>query len=84
MLFLEAVHKLERIPFRINEELLDIVIELDKNPDTRIIHSTPPDDVLEARQQKLAELYDQYDMDTVNAKWQAHPSKQNRRNRHNG
>jgi len=73
--FLEAVHKLERIPFRINEELLDIVIELDKNPDTRIIHSTPPDDVLQARQQKLAELYDQYDMDTVNAKWQEHPSK---------
>ena len=69
------MHKLERIPFRINEELLDIVIELDKNPDTRIIHSTPPDDVLQARQQKLAELYDQYDMDTVNAKWQEHPSK---------
>ena len=73
--FLEAVHKLERIPFRINEELLDLVIELDKNPDTRIIHGEPPDDVLEERQQKLAELYDQYDMDTVNAKWQAHPSK---------
>ena len=73
--FLDAVHKLERIPFRVNEELLDLVIELDKNPDTRIIHGAPPDDVLEERQQKLAELYDQYDMDTVNAKWQAHPSK---------
>jgi hypothetical protein len=73
--FLEAVHKLERISFRINEELLDLVIELDKNPDTRIIHGEPPDAVLAARQKKLAELYDQYDMDTVNTKWQAHPSK---------
>ena len=71
--FLEAVHKLERIPFRINEELLDLVIELDKNSDSRIIHSTPPDDVLEECEQKLAELYDQFDMDSVNAKWQAHP-----------
>jgi len=73
--FLEAVHKLERISFRINEELFDLVIELDKNPDTRIIHGEPPDAVLAARQKKLAELYDQYDMDTVNAKWQEDPSK---------
>jgi hypothetical protein len=73
--FLEAIHRLENIPFRINEELLDLVIALDKNPDTRIIHGVPPDDVLAAREKKLAELYDQFDMDTVNAKWQTHPSK---------
>jgi len=73
--FLDAVHKLERVPFRINEELLDIVIKLDKNPETRIIHGEPPDDVLKARTKKLAELYEQYDMDTVNKKWQAHPSR---------
>jgi len=73
--FLEAIHRLESIPFRINEELLNLAIELDKHPDTRIIHDTPPDDLLEARKKKLVELYDQFDMDTVNAKWQAHPSK---------
>ena len=48
--FLDAVHKLESIPFRINEELLDLVIELDGNLETRIIHGEPPADVLEARQ----------------------------------
>ena len=72
---LEAVHKLESIPFRINEELLDLVISLDGNLETRIIHGEPPADVLEARQKKLSELYDQYDMDTVNAKWKEHSSK---------
>ena len=40
--WVQAVHRLENIPFRINRELLDIVIELDKNPDTRIIPYLPP------------------------------------------
>ena len=40
--WLDAVHRLEGIPFRINKELLRRVKETDKNPDTRIIPYLPP------------------------------------------
>ena len=35
--WLHAVHKLEAIPYRINKEMLDLVIQLDKYPLTRIV-----------------------------------------------
>ena len=38
--WLEAVHALESVPFRINEEFLDLVIQLDKKEKTRIIPKT--------------------------------------------
>ena len=38
--WLEAVHTLERVPFRVNEEFLDLVIQLDKKEQTRIIPKT--------------------------------------------
>lgn len=41
--WLEAVHALESVPFRINEEFLDLVKQLDANPETRIVHPIPPE-----------------------------------------
>ena len=38
--WLEAVHALESVPFRINGEFLDLVIQLDKKEKTRIIPKT--------------------------------------------
>ena len=38
--WLEAVHALESVPFGINEEFLDLVIQLDKKEQTRIIPKT--------------------------------------------
>jgi hypothetical protein len=35
--WLYAVHKLEKIPYRINKEMLDLVIKLDKSASTRIV-----------------------------------------------
>ena len=40
LMWLEAVHALESVPFRINEEFLDLVIQLDKRAKTRIIPKT--------------------------------------------
>ena len=40
LMWLEAVHALESVPFRINEEFLDLVIQLDKKEQTRIIPKT--------------------------------------------
>ena len=40
--WVQAVHRLESIPFRINKALLRIVINLDTNPETRIIPYLPP------------------------------------------
>jgi DNA-directed RNA polymerase len=40
LMWLEAVHALESVPFRINEEVLDLVIQLDKRAKTRIIPKT--------------------------------------------
>ena len=40
--WLDAVHRLESIPFRINKDILRWVKETDKNPDTRIIPYLPP------------------------------------------
>ena len=37
-----AVHKLESVAYRINDELLDLVIELDKKSATRVIPKTDP------------------------------------------
>lgn len=40
--WLEAVHRLENIPFRINKALLRWTKELDENPETRVIPYLPP------------------------------------------
>jgi len=40
LMWVEAVHALESVPFRINEELLDLVIQLDKKEKTRIVPKT--------------------------------------------
>jgi len=40
--WVRAVHKLENTPFRINKEMLDWVIEIDRKKSTRIIHKEPP------------------------------------------
>ena len=40
--WLEAVHRLESIPFRINKALLRWAKETDANPDTRVIPHLPP------------------------------------------
>ena len=40
--WVQAVHKLENIPFRINKAVLRWAKELDANPDTRVIPYLPP------------------------------------------
>jgi len=40
--WVRAIHKLENTPFRINKEMLDWVIEIDRKKSTRVIHKEPP------------------------------------------
>jgi hypothetical protein len=56
--WLQAVHRLENIPFRINKALVRWAKELDTNPDTRVIPYLPPNferdiSVLEKEYEKL-------------------------------
>jgi len=41
MPWVQAVHKLENTPFRINKEMLDWILEIDKKKSTRVIHWEP-------------------------------------------
>ena len=41
--WVRAVHKLESTPFRINKEMLDWAITLDKKVSTRLVHKEPSD-----------------------------------------
>ena len=41
LIWVRAVHKLENTPFRINKEMLDWIIEIDKKKSTRVIHWEP-------------------------------------------
>ena len=64
--WLEAVHHLENIPFRINTELLNWVIETDKRASTRIILKEPKDykkrrKALDVQYKKIKRLENKFD-----------------------
>ena len=64
----EAVHQLEWVPFRINEEFLDLVQKLDKDTATRVIQSIPPD--YDKRRKALDRKYKTKGLQKVDKKYQ--------------
>ena len=66
--WLEAVHQLEWVPFRINEEFLDLVQKLDKDTATRVIQSIPPD--YDKRRKALDRKYKTKGLQKVDKKYQ--------------
>ena len=65
--WLHAVSILEGVGFRINEPFLKLVEELDANPNTRLIHETPPD--YEEQRRLLDEQRITLNMDELDRKY---------------
>ena len=63
--WVKAVHALEKTAFRINKEVLEWAIELDKNVKTRIIHKEPPPDRYKTPRKELDKRRKQERIDKI-------------------